>query len=174
MDAAFGSVDYVCGPVTVGAPEPDQAEHSMMQVGSSQDTELMTLQHAAPANETAQPKDQDQASHEAHQGAVQKASQLVAEVSQQLLPEELPGQRTPILQAAGAAAAVAVSTNVNVTTEPFSAAPALELAVHQDGSQEEGAQPLSSSTPLYTCQLQGLGEGSLTFLGQEYAISAGE
>ena len=169
-DAAFGSVNYVCGPVTVGAAEPDQAEHSMMQVrssqGHSQDTELVTLQHAAPASKTAQSKNQGEASRGAQHGAAQKASQLVAEPRQQLPPEELPGQHTPILhQAAGAAAVVAAST----------AGPVLEPAVHpQDASQEEGAQPFSSSIPLYTCHLQGLGNASLALLGQEDAFSAGE
>ena len=151
----------------------------MMQVSSSQDqfrdAELVALQHALPASETAQPEDQDEASREAQQGAAQTASQLVAEPRQQLLPEELPGRHTPMLhQAAGAAAAVAASTAVDVTAGLFSATPVLKPAVHQDGSRGEGTQPPSSSTPLYTCHLQGLGNASLALLGQEDAFSAGE
>ena len=179
LGAAFGAVDYIRGPVTAGPAEPDHAQPSVTQVSSSheqlQGTAFMTLQHSAPADEAARPTQQGDDSQEALPGTLQTASQHVAGLTHQLPPQELPGQPTPVPQhaAVAATAVVAASADVGVEAEELPATTATGRAGQQDGSPEEGPPP-HSSTPLYTCHLQGLGGSSLALPGREVAFGAGE
>ena len=177
--AAFGDVDYVIGPVAMGPAEPEQAEQSVTQVSSSceqlQDTALKVLHRGMSVDESAQLIKQPANGPGMLQDTAQLAPQPVAELTQQLLAEQLPGNHTPVPQQAAAAAVAVVaasSTDVGVTAETLSAAPATGHAETQDASPEEGAQP-HSSTPLYTCHLQSLGDGSLALLRREDAFGAG-
>ena len=184
-DAAFGAVDFVSGPITIGPAEPDQAEQSVMPVSSSvsqlQDSQLqdeanIVLQRM-PAEELAQPMEQDASSPEAVQAAAAiKLSKPVAELTQQVPAGELPGHHTPALQqTAGAALAGVVGSPAVKVSEEHSvhlAAPTVGQAAYEEGSLQEGGQP-TSSTPLYTCHLQGLGGDPLDMFSQEDVPSAG-
>ncbi len=184
--AAFGAVDFVSGPITIGPAEPNQAEQSVMPVSSSvsqlQDSQLqdeanIVLQRM-PAEELAQPMEQDASSPEAPQAAAaDMLSKPVAELTQQVPAGELPGHHIPALQqiASAAVASVVGSPAVKMIAEDpaFPAAPTVGQAAYEQGSIQESAQP-ASSIPLYTCHLRGLGEGPLDMPSQEDVLSAGE
>lgn len=178
--AAFGAVDFVTGPITFGPAEPDQAEQSTMQVSSTQEppqhSKPMTSQHDLPAEELAQLREQDASSPEALRATSPRLYQPVEELTQQVPAGQLPDHYTPVLQqTAGAAVGpVATTTAMEVAAE-HSAVPAAAItaqAAHEEGSPQAGAQP-ASSTPLYTCHLQGLGEAPLDMFSQEDAVRAG-
>ena len=183
-DAAFGAVDFVTGPVMLGPAEPDQAEQSMMQVSNSvsqlQDSQLLDAARLSvqqmPA-EMAQAMELDASSPEEVQAvATQMLSQPMVELTQQVPSGQLPGHGNPapVQQTADAAKAVEAATSAANVTAEHPAAPSIGQAAHEESSPQAGHQPLSSTPPLYTCHLQGLGGAELDMYCQEHALRVGE
>ena len=176
--AAFGSVDYVVGPVSMGPAEPDQAEQSMMQVSSSVVHVQDVSQPRVHEGQLTAHGEQCESSLKRPQDTAQPASQPTAEPAQQLPAERPPYIHAPAVQQTASAppADAAASMALNEIAGPSatsSAAAAAEQAARQEHSPLRGDQSFSS-TPLYTCQLQGLGGPHLGLLAQDDAINAGE
>ena len=151
-----------------------------MQVSSSQEQpqypKLMTSQRDLPAEELAQPREQDASSIAALPATSLTLYQPTAELTQQVTAEQLPDYITPAMQQkAGAAVAVAATTSVVEMAAEHSAllaTPTIVQAAREKDSPQAGAQ-LAGDTPLYTCHLQGLGEAPLDMFSQEDSPSAG-